>query len=221
MPVRVFKASIRKNPFIGAYVALHNKRALVSPVVTQSFKKNLREILGIEYIASSTVGLVYSVNMMVAMNSNGIVLPKTISEEELEEISKLGIPKFVVQSKLLAWGNLVVANDKGCIISEYVPNEEASKIADFLGVDWIRISVGNYRSIGPFFAVSNEFGLASTLVKPETLEKVAEVLKIKIVPTTLNGGEVLVKLGALVHDKAILVGKRTSGTELLNISALS
>jgi len=221
LPIRVFKVSIRKNPFIGAYVALHNKRALVSPVVTQSFRKNLREVLGVEYIASSTVGLVYSVNVMVAMNSNGIVLPKTISEEELKEISKLEIPKFIVQSKFLAWGNLVVANDKGCIISEYVPNEEASKIADFLGVDWIKISVGNYRSIGPFFAVSNEFGLASNLVKPETIEKVAEVLKIKIVPTTLNGGETLVKLGALVHDKAILVGKRTSGTELLNISALS
>jgi translation initiation factor 6 len=221
LPVRIFKASIRKNPFIGAYVTLHSKRALVSPVVTQSFKKNLREVLGVEYIASSTVGLVYSVNVMVAMNSNGIILPKTISEEELEEISKLGIPKLVVQSKLLAWGNLVIANDKGCVISDYVPNEEASKIADFLGVDWIRISVGNYHSIGPFFAVSNELGLASTLVKPETLEKVADVLKIRIVPTTLNGGEVLVKLGALVHDNAILVGKRTSGTELLNISALS
>lgn len=221
MSIKVFKVSIRKNPFIGAYVTLHGERALTSPVVTKSFKKNLKEILGVEYIASSTVGSVYSVNVMVAMNSNGIILPRTVSDEELDEISKLNVSKLVVQSRLLAWGNLVVANDKGCIISEYVPNEEASKIAEFLGVDWIRVSIGSYHSIGPFFVVSNEIGLASTLVKPEILEKVSEVLKVKFVPTTLNGGEVLVKLGALVHDRAILVGKRTSGAELLNIAALS
>lgn len=220
MPLKIYKVSIRKNPFIGVYAIIHRNRAILSPVVTESFKKNLRENLGIENIVESTIGSVYSVSVMSVMNSNGIILPKVINDEEMEEISKLNLPKLVVNSKLLAWGNLVVANDKGCIISEQVPDELASKIAEFLGVDWIKISIEKHSAIGAFFSISNEFGLASPVVDHEILEKVSDVLKIRIIPTTTNGGERLVRLGALVHEKAILVGKRTNGIELMNISRL-
>lgn len=217
--VRIYRASVKKSSFVGVYCSVFGDKAIASPVVPGGFKMRLRDLLQVE-TTITTVGSASSVGMMVAMNSRGFVVPKTANDDEiaaLERHSKV----LVVEDKLSALGNLIVANDKGAVISDLISEREASKISDFLGVNHIRMSVGKYRTIGSLFAVSNEAGIASPLVDEKTLAQVSKTLQIKMVPTTVNNGERLVKLGTLMNDKAVVVGKSTSGVELMSLQALS
>jgi len=215
----VYRASVRKSSFVGVYCSVFGDKAVASPVVPVGFKMRLRDLLQAEATVT-TVGSASSVGMMIVMNSRGFVVPKTANNDEvaaLERHSKV----LVVEDKLSALGNLIVANDKGAVVSDLVSEHVASKISDFLGVDHIRMSVGRYRTIGSLFAVSNEAGIASPLVDEKTLAQVSNVLQIKMVPTTVNNGERLVKLGVLMNDKAVVVGKSTNGVELMSLQALS
>jgi translation initiation factor 6 len=217
--LRIYRASVRKSSFIGVYCSVFGDKAIASPVVPTGFKMKLRDLLRAE-AAITTVGSVSSVGMMIAMNSRGFVVPKTANDDELaalEQHSKV----LVVEDKMSALGNLIVANDKGAVISDLISEHAASQISDFLGVDHIRMSVGKYRTIGSLFAVSNEAGIASPLVDEKTLAQVSSALQIKMVPTTVNDGERLVKLGVLLNDRAIVVGKNTNGVELMSLQALS
>lgn len=215
---RVYRASVRKSSFVGVYCAVFKDKAIASAVVPLGFTRRLEGLLGVD-VTVTTIGSVSSVGTMVAMNSRGIVVPKTISDDELTRLEKRS-KVLVVDDKPSALGNLIVANDQGCIVSDLISEEAASLVADFLGVSCLRMSVGRYRTIGSLFAVSNEAGVASPIVDDKTLDRASSALQVKMVPTTVNDGEKLVKLGVLINDRAIVVGKRTNGVELMSLQAL-
>ena len=215
----IYRVSVRKSSFVGVYCSVFGDKAIASPVVPRGFERRLKELLRAE-TTITTIGSVSSVGMMVVMNSRGFVVPKTITDAELatlEQRSKV----LVVDDRPSALGNLIVANDRGAIISDLISEDAASQISDFLGVEHIRMSIGRYRTIGSLFAVSNGAGIASPLVDEKTLAQVSSALQIKLIPTTVNDGERLVKLGVLLNDTAIVVGKSTNGVELMSLQALS
>ena len=122
--LRIYRASVRKSSFVGVYCSVFGNKAIASPVVPSAFKVRLKDLLQAE-TAITTVGSVSSVGMMIAMNSKGLVVPKTANDDELaalEQHSKV----LVVEDKLSALGNLIVANDKGAVISDLISEHAAS-----------------------------------------------------------------------------------------------
>jgi len=216
--LRIYRASVRKSSFVGVYCVVFKDRAVASPIVPTGFARRLKSLLNVD-TTITTIGSVSSVGTMMAMNSNGIVVPNTISDEELERLNRCS-EVLVVDERSSALGNLIVANDRGCIISDLISERGASRISEFLGVDHTRMSVGRYRTVGSLFAVSNRAGVASPIVDDSTIDRVSKALGVRMVPTTVNDGERLVKLGVLMNDRAIVVGKNTSGVELMSLQAL-
>lgn len=216
---RIYRATIRKSPFIGTYVSLFDNNAIVPPIAPKGFLKLLHKYLGVNTV-STTIGGVSSIGPMVAMNGNNIILPRTIVDEELSVISRIYSEAMIVDSKLLAWGNLLVVNNKGGLISNMVPKEIMNQISDFLGLELVPLNLKDYRTIGSLFAISDEVGLVSPLVNSEGLQLAREVLKIRLNTTTVNDGEKLVKLGVLLNDKGLIVGRTTTGPELMAIQSL-
>ena len=217
--IPVYRATIRKSSFIGIYVALFDDRAIVPPIAPRGFLKRLDRYLRVSPI-TTTIGGISSVGSMVAMNRRGIILPKTVEEDELSAISPANFEALVVDSKLLAWGNLLVVNNKGALISNMVPRNVAKQISDFLDVECVPFNLRGFRTIGSFFAVSDNLGLVSPLIDSDGLELARSVLKVRFSPTTVNDGEMLVKLGVLLNDKGLVVGQDTTGVELMAIQSL-
>jgi len=217
--IPIHRATIRKSSFIGIYVSLFDDKTIVPPIAPNGFLRSLDRYLGVN-TAITTVGGVSSVGSMVAMNARGVILPKTVEEEELSVISRINSETLVVDSKLLAWGNLLVVNNKGCLISNIVPKDVANQISDFLDIECVPFSLGDFRTIGSFFAVSDKLGLVSPLIDSKSLELARSVLKVRFSSTTVNDGERLVKLGVLLNDKGLIVGRNTTGSELMAIQSL-
>ncbi len=46
------------------------------------------------------------------------------------------------------------------------------------------------------------------------------VLKARLSSTTINDGEKLVRLGTLLNDRGLIVGRNTTGAELMAIQSL-
>lgn len=216
--LRIYRASVRKSSFVGVYCAVFNDRAVASPIVPTGFTSRLKSLLGVDTIVT-TIGSVSSVGTMMAMNSNGIVVPNTISDDELVKLERHS-EVLVVDERSSALGNLILANDRGCVISDLISERGASRISDFLEVGYTRMSVGRYRTVGSLFAVSNRAGVASPLVDTPAVDQISKALGVQMIPTTVNDGEKLVKLGVLMNDRAIVVGKSTSGVELMSLQAL-
>lgn len=215
----IFRATIKKSPFVGAYISLFGERAIVPPIAPKGFLGRLETYLGAKYVVT-TLGGVSSIGSMVAMNKDKMILPRTIQEEELSTILQTGSDALVVNSKLLAWGNLVALNNKGAIVSSVVPEAVRREIGDFLGIECVAVSIGGFSTVGSLFAVSNDFGLVSPSVKAPVYELAKSVLRISLSSCTVNDGERLVRLGVVLNDRGIIVGRSTTGAELMAIQSL-
>lgn len=211
-------ASIQKSPFVGAYVAVGGGKCIVCPPSPRSFEGILRNDLKLE-VRRGTVGTVGAVGLMTAFNSRAAVVPKTIYEDEVFVFNELGLEVFRVPSNLLAWGNLMSANDRGAVFSDVVPRHVARDIADRLDVDYDFITPKGYAVSGSSIATSNRWALVSKSFPEDQMAKIADVLKVKVAAGTVNGGYRQVKIGALVSDFGIVLGKDTTGAELFEFQS--
>ena len=82
------------------------------------------------------------------MNNNGMLLPSTVSDEEIRILKKTGLNVERLQSKFTAVGNLISANDKGAIVSSLFKGEVDQNIKDILGVPFQTMSIGGFVQVG-------------------------------------------------------------------------
>ena len=81
------------------------------------------------------------VGRMVCANSRGILVPTSITDEEMDAL-KEGIPDSVriekVDEKLSALGNCIVCNDRVALVHPELDQETENKVAEVLGVEVYR-----------------------------------------------------------------------------------
>ena len=87
-------------------------------------------------IANTTI-----VGRMVCANSKGILVPSSVTDEEMEAL-KAGIPDTVriekVDEKLSALGNCIACNDRVALVHPDLDQETENKVAEVLGVEVYR-----------------------------------------------------------------------------------
>jgi len=216
--MEVARASIWKTPFIGAYSKVFGVNAVVNKNAPQGFLRRLRDFLRIDSVAVTNISGVHAVSSMIAANSNFIVAPDTIEDEELRELESLGKEVLRVESKLKAWGNMMILSEKGVLFSPRVSKKEAGMIIDFLGVDYDFASLANYVAIGALAVPGEEVCFASKLLKEEEKKLLEDLLKLRVHSVSVNDGMVFIRLGMLVSPFGVLVGESTTGDELMSIS---
>lgn len=216
--MEVARASIWKTPFIGVYSKVFGVNAVVNKNAPQGFLRKLKDFLRVNSIAVTNIGGVHTVSSMIATNSNFIVAPDTIQDEELRELESLGKEILKIESKLKAWGNMMILSEKGALFSTRVPRMEAKIITDFLGVDYGFTSLANYVAIGALAVPGEELCFVSKLLTEEEKKLLEDVLKLRVHTVSVNDGMTLIRLGMLVSPYGVLVGESTTGAELMNIS---
>ena len=85
------------------------------------------------------------VGVFTAGNSNCLLLPPICFEEELEALDKLGIKYEVIQTKLTAIGNNILANDNGALINPDFEASAVKQIKEALKVPVKEATIGGYQ----------------------------------------------------------------------------
>ncbi|MEM3712018.1 MAG: translation initiation factor IF-6 [Thermoproteota archaeon] len=216
--MEIVKASIWKTPYIGAYSKVFGDNAVVNKNTPQGFLGKIIDVLKVKSIAITNIAGIHAVSSMIAANSNFIIVPDTVEDEELDELKKLGKEIVVVDSKLKAWGNMMLLSDRGVLFSPRVPRRDAEKIIDLLNIDYEFLALANYLSIGALAVTGERLCFVSKLLNEDEKKLVEDLLKLKTYAISVNNGLMFIRLGMLVNHNGILVGESTTGTELMDIS---
>ncbi len=209
------------NSNIGVYIFANNKFALIPPGIAESDKRKIREVLGVDLIEIKIADMIIN-GVMVAGNDNGLLLPRIVKPEEVDELKsyvKGSVKIEVLNIRSTALGNLVAANNRAVVISPLVDRHVVEKIREVLGVRSVEMRrLADIPSVGSMLVVNSYGGLVHPSVSDEELKFLEELFDVEFLRGTVNFGLYFVKAGIVANDNGVLVGEDTTGPEIAQIS---
>jgi translation initiation factor 6 len=210
------KATFYGNSFLSLFCKTNDSLTLLPKNTPEKFKSLCNEVLKTKIvhtsIASSDLLGIFS-----AMNSNAILLPTFISENEKKEIKSTGLNVVIMEGKHYAIGNNVLVNDNGCIINPNMDSNEKKQIEDCFGVEVIEKKIAGYNTVGSACIVTNKGFLAKNDAGDEEIKFLEEFFKVKGGIGTANLGVSVVGLCAIANSNGLIAGELTSGFEMQRI----
>ncbi len=205
------KAVVLRSSFIGIYAKAWDDIAFITKMADDKTVSEFSEILGTDVqrimIDSSSL-----IGTMIAMNSNGIIVPYTANESDIKGINSRNV--LYLKDKINAIGNDIIANDHAAIIHKGFSSKIRQEISDALGVETIKASIGNILTVGSGGILTNK----GMLVNPETdddeIEFLSDFFKVPVKSGTANFGSIYVGSCIVANSKGILVGRDTTPIEI-------
>lgn len=196
-----------------------NDNTLLLPFGFADTKTNkLKEYLDVEKIIHGSVAGTRLMGPMTVMNNNGILLPSTVSDEEIQILKQTGLNVERLKSKFTAIGNLISANDKGAIVSNLFKGEVDQDIKDTLGVPIQTMSIGGFVQVGSMVVATNAGAIVHPKANDAEISRISEILQVEAEPATVNGGSPFLSSGIIANFSSVIVGNLTTGPELIMIS---
>jgi len=213
----LFLFDVFGNACIGVYSLVNDKIAIVPPQVPESKRHKVEEWLKVKVVAT-TVGKSVVTGALACSNSNGVILPPFATEEEVEAIkSASDFNVTVMDTKKTAYGNLVLANDKGAVADPRLAKKVVNKIADTLGVEVVSSEIAGLPYVGSLATATNKGVLAHPMLKEGERKVLEDVLKVPVDVGTINCGIPYVATGLLGNSNGVMVGLLTTGPEMFII----
>ena len=213
----VYLSSIVGSASIGVYSLATEKIVIIPKMVPQEKAEHTAEWLKVKLVHTSISGSVLA-GAFVCANSNGILLPNSIREEELAPIKSCFKGNItVMETKKTAYGNLVLANDQGALVDPRFKEQEISQIAQTLGVDAVPGEIAGLPYVGSLAVATNKGVLAHPLLKEEERKVLEGVFKVPVDVGTINCGIPYVGTGLIANTHAAVAGSMTTGPEMFII----
>jgi translation initiation factor 6 len=209
----LFLFDVFGNASIGVYSLVNDRIAIVPPQVPENKRKKVEEWLKVKVVAT-TVGKSLVTGALVCSNSNGVILPPFATEEEVAAIkSAADINVAVMDTKKTAYGNMVLANDKGAVADPRLKKGVVNKIGDTLGVELVSNEIAGLPYVGSLATATNKGVLAHPMLKEEERKVLEDVLKVPVDVGTVNCGIPYVATGLLGNSYGAVAGFLTTGPE--------
>ncbi len=218
----IIKAQVFGRSLIGVFLIANNSYILYPPTLIKPQLKKFKSVFQEPFypltINNSNLLGVYS-----ASNKFGIIVPHIIREDELNNLksymndsSNIGVLKSVDNT----FGNLILCNDKGAIISSFLESFK-SEIEDILNVETVIYEFADYYLPGSISLANNYGCLVHPLSTDEQIEFISSILKVEEVDvSTVNRGVPYLSSGAIVNDKSGIFGSYCTGPEMMRITSV-
>jgi translation initiation factor 6 len=213
----LFLFDIFGNASIGVYSLVNDRIAIIPPQVPESKRQKVEEWLKVKVVAT-TVGKSVITGALACSNSNGVILPPFAQEEEIEAIkSDSDLNVTVMDTKKTAYGNLILANDKGAVADPRLERRVVNKIGDTLGVEVVSNEIAGLPYVGSLATATNKGVLAHPMLKEGERKVLEDVLKVHVDVGTINCGIPYVATGLLGNSNGAVAGLLTTGPEMFII----
>jgi translation initiation factor 6 len=215
----VYLSSIVGNASIGVYSLANESIVVIPRMVPKEKAQEFADWLKVKLIYTSIGGSVLG-GALVCANSNGMLLPNYIREEELTQIKTAFEGNItIMETKKTAYGNLVLASDKGAVADPRFKANEIKKISDALGVEVVPTEIAGLPYVGALAVATNKGVLAHPLLKDEERKILENVFKVPVDVGTVNCGVPYVGTGLLANSHAAVAGSMTTGPEMFIIGS--
>ncbi len=212
MPFKFLRAKFHGDPNIGLYGFATDDYCLLGLEPNKKILKQIKKTLKTNIKFSTIAGTELS-GIFIAGNKNGIILPKIIEDHELKNLKKLGLNLEIIKSRQTALGNLILCNDKGCLISEKLKRFK-KKISDALDCEVDTGKIINLDIIGSVATASNKGCLCHREAREEEMVKIEEILKVKVDVGTVGYGSPFIRSGLIVNSKGVIFSELSTGPEI-------
>jgi translation initiation factor 6 len=190
---------------------------MIPRMVPQQKAQEYADYLKVKLAYTSISGSVLA-GALVCANSNGMMVSNAIREEELTAIKTVFDGKItIMDTKKTAFGNLVLANDKGAVVDPRFKETEIKKISEALGVEAVPTEIAGLPYVGSLAVATNKGVLAHPLLKDEERKILETVFKVPVDVGTVNCGIPYVGTGLLANSHAAVAGSMTTGPEMFII----
>ncbi len=213
----VYLSSIVGSSSIGVYTLATENFVAIPVMVPKEKAQEYADWLKVPLIYSQIGGSVLF-GALACANSNGILLPNYVRNEELDQIKLVfkGTVK-VMETKKTAYGNLVLANDKGAVVDPRFKPKEISQISETLGVEAVPTEIAQLPYVGSLAVATNKGVLAHPMLTSEEKKTLENVFKVPIEVGTINCGIPYVGTGLIANSHAAVAGSMTTGPEMFII----
>lgn len=203
---------------IGVY-SLATEKMVILPLQTPETKASrIEEWLGVK-AAKTTIGGSLVVGALACANSNGVILPHSVREEELAAIKTASedINVAVMDTRRNAYGNMVLANDHGAIVDPRLNPTTIGRISDTLGVEAVTGEIAGLPYVGSLALATNRGVLAHPMIRDEEQTRLRDVLKARVDVGSVNCGIPYVSTGLIGNSSNVVAGFLTTGPEMFII----
>ncbi|MCL1970884.1 MAG: translation initiation factor IF-6 [Candidatus Bathyarchaeota archaeon] len=213
----VYLSSIMGSPSIGVY-SLATESIIIIPRMTPKQKaQEYADWLKTKLVYTTISGSVL-IGAFACANSNGMLLPNSVKDEELTEIRKAFDGTItIMETKKTAYGNIVLANDKGAIADPRIKEDDIKKISETLGVEVLQTEIAGLPYVGSLATVTNKGVLAHPLLKDVERKILEQAFKVPVEVGTINCGIPYVGTGLLANTHGAVAGSLTTGPEMFII----
>ena len=213
----IFRFSLFGNASIGVYSVATDKMVIIPPQAPVNKAERLQEWLKAKVIRT-TIGQSVLIGALTCANSNGIVLPHFVREEEVEAVkSASDFNMSVMETRKTAYGNLILANDHGALVDPRIKRRDLRKIGDALGVEVVPGEIAGLPYVGSLATATNRGVLAHPLLREDEEKVLKDVLGVEVDVGTINCGIPYVGTGLIGNTRSVVAGTITTGPELFII----
>jgi translation initiation factor 6 len=207
---------------IGVLSLATEKFGLFPYFIEEKSLNRCNEVLDVP-VKKLNIGNSSLIGSLCVANSYGILLPSLTTNEEHEQLkdflkeNDIEIVVKKLKAKNTAFGNLVLTNDKGCVISRELKMFKNS-IEDVLNVEVAVGEIAELTTVGSNAVATNKGALVHPNTTDEEIELIKDVLKIDCIERgTANKGITSVGACIIANSKGAIIGGDTTGPEMLKI----
>jgi len=213
----VYLSSLFGSPSIGVYSLATDKTVIIPKLVPVKKAERIEKWLKVKLI-HTTIGGSVLVGALACANTNGILLPHFVREEEIETIKSVFEGNItVMETKKTAYGNMVLANDYGAIVDPRLKAAEIKKISETLCVEAVPGEIAGLPYVGSLAFATNKGVLTHPMLKDSERKLLEDVLKVPVDVGTVNCGIPYVGTGLIGNRYAAIAGSLTTGPEMFII----
>ncbi len=214
----IYLYNVYRNPNVGLFLKVSESLLLVPNGYPERKSRLMSEMLGVNFGYASVAGG-RLLGPLLAMNSFGAITSKFITDEELEGIRALMNGEIErLNSVYTAVGNLFLVNDYGGIASPILSDDEVNQASKVFKVRLLKMSIAGYNQVGAVGVATNKGALLHPMASEEEIRRAKSVLGVDVDVGSVNGGVPFVASGIVGNSRGLIVGRSTSGPELMIIS---
>ena len=213
----IYLANLVGSASIGVYSLATDKIVIIPKIVPVKKAERISQWLKVKLI-QATIGNSLLVGALACANSNGILLPHFVREEEINAIKSIFEGNItIMEKKRTAYGNMVLANDHGAIIDPRIKESDAKEICETLCVETVQGEIAGLPYVGSLAVATNKGVLAHPMLKESERNLLESVLKAPVDVGTINCGIPYVGTGLICNSHTAVVGYLTTGPEMFII----
>jgi translation initiation factor 6 len=213
----IYLSDIVGSASIGVYSLATDNILIVPKMVPAKKAERLSQWLKTQLI-HTTIGGSILAGALACANSKGILLPSFTRQEELATIKTIFKGNItVMETKKTAYGNLVLANDRGAVVDPRLKQTERQKISDTLCVETVPSEIAGLPYVGSLAVATNRGILAHPMLKESEQKILKDLLKVPVDVGTINCGIPYVGTGLIGNCHTVIAGLLTTGPEIFII----